>query len=126
MSYGYNAWGAAVNGGSYNPNYGLGAQTSVNPTKPTSVVKPVECIAIADSNWDTTAGGSTDYSGQIGMWDVSAWPLDVHSKRVSVLFCDGHGVALKRAAVVSQLNPGGTGTNPDGPNRLYNMDNQVH
>jgi prepilin-type N-terminal cleavage/methylation domain-containing protein/prepilin-type processing-associated H-X9-DG protein len=126
MSYGYNAWGSAVNGGSSNPNFGLGAQTSVKATKPSAVVKPVECIAMADSNWDTAAGGSTDYSGQIGMWDVSAWPLDVHAKRVNVSFCDGHAVSLKRMAVVSQLNPGGSGTRPDGPNRLYNIDNQVH
>jgi len=126
MSYGYNCWGSAVNGGSRNPNYGLGAQTDVLPTKPTAVVKPTDCIAIADSNWDTSAGGSTNYSAQVGMWDISAWPLDVHNKRVNVLFCDGHALSLKRLDVVSQLNPGGTGTNPDGPNRLYNIDNQVH
>jgi prepilin-type N-terminal cleavage/methylation domain-containing protein/prepilin-type processing-associated H-X9-DG protein len=131
MSYGYNVWGSACGAAPYK---GLGATTSSPKTKPADVRKPVDCIALADSNWDTKNGGSTLYSGEIGMyWDSSgngdhrrAWPLDLHSKRANVLFCDGHAQAVKRDTIISWLNPGGTGTTPDGPNRLWNPDNQVH
>ena len=68
MSYGYNAWGAALN----NPNNGLGAySTGANKTKPESVRKPTECIAIGDSNWDLKQGGDPYWSGYIGMSQLS-------------------------------------------------------
>jgi prepilin-type N-terminal cleavage/methylation domain-containing protein/prepilin-type processing-associated H-X9-DG protein len=137
MSYGYNVWGSACGGSPYK---GLGAKTSDPKTKPSGVRKPTECIAITDSNWDIKNGGSTQFSGEVGMyWDTSgngnyarAWPLDLHAKRANVLFVDGHALAVKRYEVVSWLNPNGTlnqsggGVIPDGPNRLWNPDNQVH
>jgi len=125
MSYGYNCWGSANNevGGIQ----GLGGWTSgCNPTKSTSVRKPTDCIALADSNWDLTKNGDPSWSGFIGMYAERQWPLDLHSKRANLLFCDGHVQTLKRTAFVSQLNPGGTATTPAEPNQLWNIDNQVH
>jgi prepilin-type N-terminal cleavage/methylation domain-containing protein/prepilin-type processing-associated H-X9-DG protein len=131
MSYGYNMWGSAVNGTS-TPNQGLGSfigmTPPINPTAPTAVVKPTECIAIGDSNWNTNSGygGDQNYSFGIGMYALRQWPLDLHNNRANILFCDGHAQAVKRIDIVSQLNPGGTGLVPAGPNRLWNIDNQVH
>jgi prepilin-type N-terminal cleavage/methylation domain-containing protein len=69
MSYGYNVWGSACGPGPYK---GLGATTGSPKTKPSDVRKPVDCIALADSNWDKNNGGSTLYSCEIGMyWDNS-------------------------------------------------------
>jgi prepilin-type N-terminal cleavage/methylation domain-containing protein/prepilin-type processing-associated H-X9-DG protein len=137
MSYGYNVWGSACGPA---PFKGLGSMTASPMTKPSDVMKPADCIALADSNWDKNNGGSTLYSDEIGMyWDNSgngnyarAWPLDLHSKRANVLFCDGHVQAVKRMAVISWIQPDGTvsqtggGLTPDAPNRLWNPDNQVH
>jgi prepilin-type processing-associated H-X9-DG protein/prepilin-type N-terminal cleavage/methylation domain-containing protein len=125
MSYGYNNWGSAVNGAS-NPNQGLGVFTDVNATKPESVKRPTDCIALGDSNWDLNRHGDPNWSFGIGMYEERQWPLDLHSKRANILFCDGHAVPLKRATIVSQLNPGGTGLSPSGPNQLWNIDNKVH
>jgi prepilin-type processing-associated H-X9-DG protein/prepilin-type N-terminal cleavage/methylation domain-containing protein len=125
MSYGYNNWGSAVNG-EVVPNQGLGAFTDRNATKPESVFRPTDCIALGDSNWDLNRHGDPNWSFGIGMYEERQWPLDVHSSRANILFCDGHAQPLKRLAVVSQLNPGGTGTSPAGPNQLWNIDNKVH
>ena len=125
MSYGYNNWGSACISVSV-PNQGLGVYTTVNPTKPTSVVKPTDCIALGDSNWDLTQGGDPNWSDGIGMYGERQWPLDLHNHRCNILFCDGHAQAMKRTDVVSQLNPGGTGTSPAAPNQLWNIDNRVH
>jgi hypothetical protein len=123
MSYGYDAWGAKVG---VTPNQGLGVYADVNPTKPTAVVRPTDCIALDDSKWDLTKGGDPDWSGFIGMYAQRQWPLDLHSQRANILSCDGHGQALKRIAFVSQLNPGGTATSPAAPSQLWNIDNQVY
>ena len=124
MSYGYNAWGSVAG---IVPNQGLGVYTvGVTATKPSDVVKPTDCIAIGDSNWDVTKGGDSDWSGFIGMYAERQWPLDLHSSRANITFCDGHAQSVKRTEVVSQLNPGGTATTPTSPNRLWNIDNQVH
>ena len=124
MSYGYNAWGSTVG---EQPNQGLGVWTvGVNATKPGSVVKPTDCIALGDSNWDVVRNGDRDWSGFIGMYAERQYPLDLHSKRANIVFCDGHAQSLKRASLVSQLNTGGTATWPNEPNRLWNIDNKVH
>jgi prepilin-type N-terminal cleavage/methylation domain-containing protein/prepilin-type processing-associated H-X9-DG protein len=122
MSYGYNAWGSVVS----HPIKGLGVYTDYNATKPADVVKPTECIALGDSNWDLTKNGDRDWSGFIGMYEQRQWPLDLHNSRANILFCDGHAQPLKRRTFVSQLNPGGTATSPAEPNRLWNIDNQIH
>jgi len=62
----------------------------------------------------------------IGMYAERQYPLDLHSKRANIVFCDGHAQSLKRASLVSQLNTGGTATWPNEPNRLWNIDNKVH
>jgi prepilin-type N-terminal cleavage/methylation domain-containing protein/prepilin-type processing-associated H-X9-DG protein len=123
MSYGYNIWGSAANKPA--PK-GLGAYTYCPATKSSAVVKPTDCIALGDSNWDLTQGGDRDFSGFIGMYAQRQWPLDLHNSRATIAFCDGHVQALKRPAIVSQLNPGGTATSPAAPNQLWNIDNQVH
>ncbi len=126
MSYGYNPWGSTYNGGQ-GAIYGLGGWTSGSlPTKSTAVVKPTDCIAIGDSNWDLTKNGDPSWSGYIGMYAERQWPLDLHSQRANILFCDGHVQSLKRIVFISQLNPGGTATTPAAPNQLWNIDNQVH
>ena len=121
MSYGYNAWGATVG---VTPNQGLGVYTDFNPTKPTAVVRPTDCIAIGDSNWDLKRSGDRDWSGFIGMYAERQWPLDLHNLRANLLFCDGHVQALRRKAFVSQLN-----TDPGAQqqaNRIWNIDYKVH
>jgi prepilin-type N-terminal cleavage/methylation domain-containing protein/prepilin-type processing-associated H-X9-DG protein len=125
MSYGYNAWGSSCC--DQVPNQGLGVWTvGVNATSPASVVKPTDCIALGDSNWDLTHGGDSAWSGFIGMYAERQYPLDLHASRANILFCDGHAQSLKRISVVSQLNPGGTATSPASPNQLWNIDNRVH
>ena len=125
MSYGYNCWGSANN--ESGTIQGLGGWTTRgSKTKSTAVVKPADCIALADSNWNTNSGGDPDWSGFIGMYALRQWPLDLHNQRVNVLFCDGHVQPMKRLNLVSQLNPGGTATSPAGPNQLWNIDNMVH
>lgn len=119
MSYGYNAWGSFPS----RPNYGLGVYTDYDKTKPTSVVKPTECIALADSNWDLKRKGDRDWSGFVGMYEERQWPLDLHSERANILFCDGHAQSLKRKLFVSQLN---TNVKAPEPNRIWNIDNKVH
>ena len=123
MSYGYNAWGSVDS--KTNP-LGLGAYTNLRKTMHSDVVKPTDCIAIGDSNWDLDKNGDRDWSGFIGMYAERQWPLDLHDLWANILFCDGHVKPLKRPAFVSQLNPGGTRTSPAGPNRLWNIDNDVH
>ena len=120
MSLGYNAWGSAVS----NPIKGLGVYTDYNATKPTAVVKPTDCIALGDSNWDLKRKGDRDWSGFIGMYEERQWPLDHHNERANILFCDGHVQPLKRKTFVSQLNT--DQGSRDQANRLWNIDNQVH
>jgi prepilin-type processing-associated H-X9-DG protein/prepilin-type N-terminal cleavage/methylation domain-containing protein len=125
MSYGYNCWGSAKN--EYGNIQGLGGWlNSSNPTKASSVRKPTDCIALADSNWDLTKKGDPSWSGFIGMYAERQWPLDLHNKRANILFVDGHVQTLKRTAFVCQLNPGGTTTSPAEANIIWNKDNQVH
>jgi prepilin-type processing-associated H-X9-DG protein len=105
-------------------NYGLGAYTDVNPTKQSSVIKPTDCIAIGDSNWDLKKNGDPDWSGFIGMYAERQWPLELHNGRANILFADSHVQALRRKKFISQLN-----TDPiaqQEANRLWNIDNKVH
>jgi prepilin-type processing-associated H-X9-DG protein len=120
MSYGYNAWGSAVS----QPIRGLGVYTDYNATRPTSVVRPTDCIALGDSNWDTKRQGDRDWSGFIGMYAERQWPLDLHNLRANILFCDGHAQALRRKAFVSQLNSD-TGSREQAC-RFWNIDHEVH
>jgi prepilin-type processing-associated H-X9-DG protein len=102
----------------------LGAYTDGKPTKPSNVIKPSECIGLADSNWDLSKNGDSDWSGFIGMYAERQWPLDLHSGRANVLFLDNHVQALKRKKFVSQQN-----TETDDKqeaNRIWNIDNNVH
>ena len=128
MSYGYNPWGSVDYVGG--KPWGLGGWSSQwnTPVKPSDVVKPVDCIAIGDSDWTHLIGGPGDplWSEQIGIYRASNYPLDLHNKRANILFVDGHVQAMKRSAVAPQLNPGGTATSPADINRLWNTDNQVH
>ncbi len=121
LSYGYNAWGAAEN---LSLNNGLGAYTDVKPTKPVNVVKPTDCIALADSNWDLKKKGDSDWSGFIGMYAERQWPLDLHGARVNILFADNHAQAPKRKAVVGQLNTDVAAQQE--ANRIWNIDNKIH
>lgn len=120
MSYGYNAWGSAVT----RPIFGLGVWTDYNATKPVAVLKPSECIALGDSNWDLKRKGDRDWSGFIGMYEERQWPLDHHSKRANILFCDGHVQALQRKAFVAQLNTDSGAK--DQATRIWNIDHKVH
>ena len=124
MSYGYNVWGAYAG---LVPNQGLGVYKGdpvYGETKPSAVVKPVEMIAIGDSNWDVKKKGDPDWSGFIGMYEQRQWPLDLHNRRANILFCDSHVEALKRTALAAQLlkDPGAQ----DQVGRRWNRDNTPH
>ena len=104
MSYGLNAWGAQT---SQSPNQGLGVyegDPATGFTKSASVRSPSDMVALADSNWDLKRNGDPNWSAFIGLYDERQWPLDVHSQRVNVNFCDGHVETLRRPAIVAPLN----------------------
>jgi prepilin-type N-terminal cleavage/methylation domain-containing protein/prepilin-type processing-associated H-X9-DG protein len=120
MSYGYNAWGSAVG----RPNLGLGVYTDYDKIKPTAVVKPTDCIALGDSNWDLKRNGDRNWSGFIGMYAERQWPLDLHNARANLAFCDGHAQGLRRKIFVGQQN---TETSAQQEaNRIWNIDYNVH
>jgi len=126
MSYGMNLWGSYTSG---TPDgiQGLGGyegSAMYGEVKPSQVVKPVDMIAIADSNWDLARNGDPDWSGFIGMYAERQWPLDVHSQRASILFCDGHVQAVKRKDVVAQLVTGLPAQQAIA--QRWNRDNQPH
>jgi len=103
MSYGYNVWGAYAG---LVPNQGLGVYKGdpvYGETKPSAVVQPTDMIAIGDSNWDLQARGDPDWSGFIGMYEERQWPLDLHSRRANILFCDGHVTPERRPELAAQL-----------------------
>ena len=124
MSYGYNVWGAYAG---QNPNTGLGVYKGDpiwGETKPEAVVNPTEMIAIGDSNWDLKRKGDPDWSGFIGMYEERQWPLDLHNKRATILFCDGHVTAERRTDLAAQLwkDQG----NRERVARRWNRDNKPH
>jgi prepilin-type N-terminal cleavage/methylation domain-containing protein/prepilin-type processing-associated H-X9-DG protein len=129
MSYGENVWGALAG---LDPNQGLGVYdgsdpvwcVKYGPTKPSSVRKPTEMIALGDSNWDLKKNGDRDWSGFIGMYAERQWPLDLHSQRANLHFCDGHAVSLKRTRFTAQLNVPMSAQQD--ASRLWNLDNLPH
>jgi len=127
LSYGYNVWGSVDNAP---PLYGLGVYLSHGVVKESSVVKPVQMIAIGDSNWDVANGGDALWNGYIGGYTGAApnylrqSPLDLHNKRANIVFCDGHVQSMKRIDVVPYLNT--TQAAKDTACQLWNIDNQPH
>jgi prepilin-type processing-associated H-X9-DG protein len=124
MSYGYNVWGSRI---WLIPNGGLGVYKGdpiYGETKPSSVVKPVEMIAIGDSNWDVKRNGDANWSGFIGMEAERQWPLDLHSGRAEILFCDGHVGAKRRNSLAAPL-VSGLGAK-ETVARQWNRDNKPH
>lgn len=124
MSYGYNVWGAYAG---LVPNQGLGVYKGdpmYGETKPSAVLKPVEMIALGDSNWDLKKKGDRNWSGFIGMYEERQWPLDVHANRASILFCDGHTEALPRTRFAAQLLKDPVAR--DQAASLWNRDNRPH
>ncbi len=104
MSYGYNVWGAFAGNV---PNTGLGVWLGDpvwGETKEASVVKPSEMIALGDSNWDLKKKGDRDWSGFIGMYEERQWPLELHTKRAKILYCDGHVESKRRLDIIGQLH----------------------
>jgi len=124
MSYGLNVWGSLAG---QTPNQGLGVyegDPATGFTKPSSVRKPVEMIALGDSNWDLKRHGDRDWSGFIGLYAERQWPLDIHAQRVNVNFCDGHAQSFSRKQIVAPLN---SGMNLQKEiSRLWNIDNTPH
>jgi prepilin-type N-terminal cleavage/methylation domain-containing protein/prepilin-type processing-associated H-X9-DG protein len=126
MSYGFNCWGSYTSG-TADGIQGLGGyegRPTYGEVKPEQVVKPVDMIAIADSNWDLKRNGDRDWSGFIGMYAERQWPLDLHGARASILFCDSHVQAVKRSSVVAQLNAGVAAQQEAA--RHWNRDKQPH
>ena len=121
MSYGYNMYGTLQG-----PYYGLGAFVG-QETKETQVVKPSYMIAIGDCNWDTTQGGTTNFSGGIGGWhgtyNDTIWPIDGHILRANILFADGHVQSMKRIDIIPDLAPA---ANLDAVVRQWNYDYGYH
>ena len=124
MSYGYNVWGGFAGN---NPNTGLGVYLGDpvwGETKESLVVAPSGMIAFGDSNWDLKKKGDRDWSGFIGMYEERQWPLELHSGRANLLFCDGHVESRKRTDFIGQLLK-----DPAERKRvasLWNRDNQPH
>jgi prepilin-type processing-associated H-X9-DG protein len=81
-------------------------------------------IALGDSNWDLKRNGDRDWSGFIGMYEDRQWPLDVHSSRANILYCDGHAAAKRRNALAAQL-VSGQGAK-EFVARQWNRDNAPH
>jgi len=103
MSYGYNVWGAFAG---LVPNQGLGVYKNdpmYGATKVSTVLKPTEMIALGDSNWDLKRKGDPNWSGFIGMYEERQWPLDLHTSRANLFFCDGHAQNMKRTDLAAQL-----------------------
>ena len=126
MNYGLNCWGSYTDV-SADGIQGLGGYTKhpvYGEVKPEQVRKPVDMIAIGDSNWDLTKNGDPAWSGFIGMYAERQWPLDVHSARANLVFCDGHVESLKRPKFVSYLNTT-LGAKQEAARR-WNRDNQPH
>jgi len=127
LSYGYNVWGSVD---AAPPLYGLGIYKLYGAVKESSVVKPVQMIAIGDSNWDVANGGDALWNGYIGGYTGAApnylrqSPLDLHNKRANIVFCDGHVQSMKRIDVVPYLNT--TQAAKDTACQLWNIDNQPH
>ncbi len=124
MSYGYNVWGA------YDglvPNQGLGVYKGdplYGETKPSEVRNPTEMIAIGDSNWDLKRNGDRNWSGFIGMYEERQWPLDIHNRRASILFCDGHVSSERRVDLAAQLQQ--NRADKERVARRWNRDNTPH
>jgi len=126
MSYGFNCWGSYTSL-SADGIQGLGGYEGLpvyGEVKPELVLKPVNMIAIADSNWDLSKNGDPAWSGFIGMYAERQWPLEMHSARANLLFCDGHVETLKRQKFVAQLITG-MGAQQEVARR-WNRDNQPH
>jgi prepilin-type processing-associated H-X9-DG protein/prepilin-type N-terminal cleavage/methylation domain-containing protein len=126
LSYGYNVWGSVDTAP---PLYGLGPYQSYGAVKDSSVVKPVQMIAIGDSNWDVANGGDATWNGYIGGYSLAPnylrqSPLDLHSKRANITFCDGHVQSMRRIDVVPYLNTDQAAK--DKACQLWNIDNQAH
>ena len=124
MSYGLNVWGSLAG---QTPNQGLGVyegDPATGYTKPSSVKKPVDMIALGDSNWDLKRNGDRDWSGFIGLYAERQWPLDIHGDRATINFCDGHAQSFRRKQIVAPLNPG-ISTQQEIA-RFWNIDNTPH
>ena len=124
MSYGLNAWGAQT---FQSPNQGLGVyegDPATGFTKSASVRSPSDMVALADSNWDLKRNGDPNWSAFIGLYDERQWPLDVHSQRVNVNFCDGHVEIIPRQSIVAPLNAGIDAQRAVA--RRWNIDNTPH
>ena len=55
--------------------------------------------------------------------DQTIWPLDVHGKRVNLVFCDGHVQAMKRTEIIPDL---AVPADLDKTVRMWNYDNGYH
>jgi prepilin-type processing-associated H-X9-DG protein len=107
----------------------LGIHKLYGAVKESSVVKPVQMIAIGDSNWDVANGGDAFWNGYIGGYShapnyLRQSPLDLHSKRANIDFCDGHVQSMKRIDFSPYLNT--TQAAKDTACQLWNCDNQPH
>jgi prepilin-type N-terminal cleavage/methylation domain-containing protein/prepilin-type processing-associated H-X9-DG protein len=127
LSYGYNVWGSVDNAP---PLYGLGVNKTTGAAKESAVLRPVQMIAIGDSNWDVANGGDATWNGYIGGYTGIApnylrqAPLDLHNKRANIVFCDGHVQSMKRIDFFPYLNT--TQGAKDEACKLWNIDNQAH
>ena len=121
MSYGYNCLGSCNH-----PFNGLSFASTL-PVKESQVVKPTDMIAIGDSNWDVTRGGSINNSVFISCAQNSTayWPLEVHegNTRANLLFCDSHVETMARSVFIPQLTANAAAKG--NAVRLWNHDNAV-
>ena len=119
FSYGLNVWGypccveGSLGTGTYNKVAADGYQ------RMTTVVNPGSFVVMADSNWDTNAGGDVHWSAFVGGYALRQYPGEVHQLRANVLWGDGHVEAKYRDELI-------TATFDASINRQWNRDHKPH
>jgi prepilin-type N-terminal cleavage/methylation domain-containing protein/prepilin-type processing-associated H-X9-DG protein len=115
FSYGYNDWGGGPVVMDVSAQLGLGGD--INPPgqlemPENRILRPSDMIMLGDAKTD----GSWD--GNIDPREMDQWPSSRHNGRTTLMFCDGHAEAAKRASVIDPNN--------DTWARRWNNDNQNH
>jgi len=120
FSYGYNDWGAGPVTMDTTQQLGLGGD--VNPPgqpemRESRILRPSDMIMLGDAKTDGAWDGNMDPQQK------NQWPSSRHGGRTTLMFCDGHAEAAKRAQVVDPANETwGRRWNNDNVYRNYTSD----
>ncbi|MGA2869144.1 MAG: prepilin-type N-terminal cleavage/methylation domain-containing protein [Verrucomicrobiota bacterium] len=110
FSLGWNDWGLVEN---TTPPLGMGADVGTSPVKESTIVSPVNMIAVADVRSDTPTGqiqfnaNTTPYTSwtqsQDPQWHPQV-PCNRHNFNTDILFADGHVESPRRNDVIDPNN----------------------